>query len=169
MRSGVRCLHARATRAAYTSACVATVLLLSASVAGCIAELDEGARAPRASLALPSRIRVAVCEAVVAAAQNGVRPSSLEVELPVDGTEGSVALRFEGSQLPQASQCADVVPAAAMLPVLPTPTGLTTASVPPAAPATPAAPAAAQPSTGALEPYIPSYPTRTSDPLNTRR
>jgi hypothetical protein len=150
---------------------LATPLLLAALLAGCIVEVDERARSPRAEHALPSRLRVAVCEAVVAAAQNGVRPSSLEVELPIDGTRASVALRFEEAQLPQAPQCADVVPAAAMLPVLPSPTLVAAASAGQAAPpsGSPAAATDARPASAAPEPYIPTYPARPSAPLDTRR
>lgn len=157
MRSGVRPRRG--------SARLASLLVLCAAAAGCIADVDEGARSPRAGHPLPSRLRLAVCEAIVAAAQNGVRPSALEVELPVDGTRASVALRFEGAQLPEARQCADLFPAAAMLPALPPRAATLEAAPMSTAPAR----LAPSPPVGALEPYIPPYPARTNDPLNTRR
>lgn len=136
-------------------------LAMGSLAMGCVVEGEEPARSPRPAQPLPSRLRMAVCEAVVAAAQNGVRPSSLEVALPVDGTEASVALRFEGAQLPEARHCADLIPAAAMLPAIPPPAAR--ASTPPQAPTT------AQPGRAEPAPYIPSYPAHPSTPLDTRR
>lgn len=164
MRSGVKGRARRSTSFAEPRL-LATTLALGSLALGCIVEGEEPPRSPRPAQPLPSRLRVAVCEAVVAAARNGVRPSALEVALPVDGTEASVALRFEGAQLPEAHHCADLIPAAAMLPALPPPAAR--ASTPLQAPTT--APTTAQPVRAEPEPYIPSYPARPSTPLDTRR